>query len=53
MKRVRRFVMLMFEAGTYAAGKVSDHYFRQQEFELALIWQRRAEWCSRRAGSTP
>lgn len=44
MKSARRLAALILEAGAYASEKVSDHYFRLEDFEQALTWQTRAEW---------
>jgi hypothetical protein len=44
MKRGGRLVTRMLEAGSRAAEKVSDYYYKRQDFEQALIWQKVAEW---------
>jgi hypothetical protein len=44
MKKGRRLLALIFDAGKSAAEAVADHYFRLGDFEQALIWQTRAEW---------
>jgi hypothetical protein len=47
MKKARRLLTLIFDAGESAAEAVADHYFQQGNFEQALVWQTRAEWFAR------
>jgi hypothetical protein len=48
MKRGGRLVTRMLEAGSRAAEKVSDFYYKRQDFAQALIWQKVAEWFAQR-----